>query len=190
MEPADSATTTLAKVFENWNRYYDPAIGNYLQPEPLLQHQGVAPAILAKLAGRPMASLSQEEQELLADYALEQYGKTPEGRDIVRKIRELEMAELHSSGPYSYARNNPLHYIDKDGRKTVEGPPNFDQCQRACHTAFVACEIVALAACIPEPALPICIPLASIPCTTAYAACLGNCKGLPHEPNCEHQKKK
>jgi len=25
-------------LFENWNRYYDPAIGGYLQPEPLMQN--------------------------------------------------------------------------------------------------------------------------------------------------------
>jgi RHS repeat-associated protein len=25
-------------LFENWHRYYDPMIGRYLQPEPLLRH--------------------------------------------------------------------------------------------------------------------------------------------------------
>ncbi len=32
-------------VFENWNRYYDPFTGRYIQPEPLLLYPGFAPEV-------------------------------------------------------------------------------------------------------------------------------------------------
>ena len=56
--------------FENWNRHYNPLLGSYLSPEPLLQN--------------PRWVASQLRQ----------------GRQVPS---------------YSYALNNPLHYVDRDG---------------------------------------------------------------------------
>jgi RHS repeat-associated protein len=64
-------------LFENWNRYYDPQVGRYLQPEPML-----------------------ENPEWL-------------------RFR----AEMGESMPaYSYALNNPIAFVDPDGRAGKPGP--------------------------------------------------------------------
>ncbi|WP_338270572.1 RHS repeat-associated core domain-containing protein, partial [Corallococcus caeni] len=61
-------------LFENWNRFYDPSIGRYLQPEPLLH----SPKYM------------------------------------------LDMAKASMAVPaYSYAVNNPLAFIDRNGLKVV-----------------------------------------------------------------------
>jgi RHS repeat-associated protein len=58
-------------VFENWNRYYDPSIGRYLEPEPLLQDP-----TFVRTSAKP-------------------------GR---------------FASAYAYAANNPLRFVDPDGR--------------------------------------------------------------------------
>jgi RHS repeat-associated protein len=60
--------------FENWNRYYDPSAGRYLQPEPMT----MKPSYLAAM-----------------------------------------MAAGSSIPTYSYALNNPLHFIDRDGNNPI-----------------------------------------------------------------------
>ena len=64
-------------LYENWNRYYDPSIGRYLSPEPLLQE----PTWVAS-----------------------------------------ELQEGHQVPAYSYARNNPVAYIDPDGLDPLRPP--------------------------------------------------------------------
>ena len=55
--------TTDSIVHENWNRYYDPSTGRWLQPEPLLQspdfaiamaHQGMSTPTYAYAANNPI----------------------------------------------------------------------------------------------------------------------------------------
>jgi RHS repeat-associated protein len=59
---------------ENWNRFYDPGTGRYLEVEPML--------------ARPFE-----------DKALPKHGPTSQMLPI-----------------YAYAKNNPVHYTDRDGR--------------------------------------------------------------------------
>ncbi|MFP2930506.1 RHS repeat-associated core domain-containing protein [Pyxidicoccus sp. 3LG] len=64
-------------LFENWNRYYDPSIGQYLQPEPMLQ-----------------------KPEWVKGQALQGF----------------------AAPTYAYANNNPLHFVDPDGKNVVVFP--------------------------------------------------------------------
>ena len=64
-------------LFENWNRFYDPAIGRYLSPEPLLQSP-----------------------------------------NYVRMMAQSG----HSVPTYAYALNNPIGYVDRDGRFVMFAP--------------------------------------------------------------------
>jgi RHS repeat-associated protein len=43
-------------LFQNWNRFYDPATGRYLEPEPLLNTPGPSAAVYAYANSSPLFS--------------------------------------------------------------------------------------------------------------------------------------
>lgn len=49
--------TPSLDMFENWNRYYDPSVGRYLSPEPMLQSPNFV-LFRAKLEGRGLETYS------------------------------------------------------------------------------------------------------------------------------------
>ncbi len=73
-------------LFENWNRYYDPFTGRYLQPEPL--------ASIVPQAGRlPTYSYARNNPALWSDptglFVFNGYDECPNYRDALDKARRL-----------------------------------------------------------------------------------------------------
>jgi RHS repeat-associated protein len=63
---------TETDLFENWNRYYDPSIGRYLQPEPMHQgpnwllgvsRKGFSPPVYSYAGGNPLARIDSDGRD-------------------------------------------------------------------------------------------------------------------------------
>jgi RHS repeat-associated protein len=79
-------------LFENWNRYYDPPSGRYLQPEPLMQNpRAIASYAMAGIQMNPYAYAANNPLFYTDPNGLDvQAGKTCDQsvRDILKKMKE------------------------------------------------------------------------------------------------------
>jgi RHS repeat-associated protein len=76
-------------LFENWNRYYDPSIGRYLQPEPMLPVGAHLGAAYAYAANNPIKFTDPDGR-----YILE--GECPNFSRAIKMARERAGCEANS----------------------------------------------------------------------------------------------
>lgn len=80
--------------FENWHRFYDPASGRYLQPEPLLGG-----------GGRTKLGEADDSDSRLAKWTSPEAGQ----------FAMVSAAMGNATPVYSYAQSNPVGWVDPDG---------------------------------------------------------------------------
>ncbi|WP_255651642.1 RHS repeat-associated core domain-containing protein [Corallococcus sp. AS-1-12] len=77
-------------LFENWNRYYDPSIGRYLQPEPMLGRGPSALPAYAYALSSPMFYVDPNGNEpiglspvsYLAGFLRQHYGRNANNQTV------------------------------------------------------------------------------------------------------------
>jgi RHS repeat-associated protein len=130
--------------FENWNRYYDPSIGRYLQPEPLLATEpGALPAYAYSL-NNPLWLIDTNGLEpSLAIYATER-GAVLAGFAYIRKNldwkhNEIKFFIIRSGNNYLYT--TPTILKPADPKDVCKGgslsPPSA--AKAVCHTHPAGC---------------------------------------------------
>jgi RHS repeat-associated protein len=141
--------------FENWNRYYDPATGRYLQPEPLLQDpkfarsmatRGMSTPSYAYASNNPIAFTDQDGLEMLPNWsdanlrrAIERFTSTQAGRNTWAKL------DARPEKIFLSSQNLGLDFDDKTGTKGHEkwgrtvndaSPKNSQACSGVTNPAY------------------------------------------------------
>ncbi|WP_158617077.1 RHS repeat-associated core domain-containing protein [Corallococcus exercitus] len=116
-------------LFENWNRYYDPSVGRYLQPEPML---GQAPSALPAYAyalNNPMAYVDPNGNEpfglspvpYLAGFLRQHYGRNVYNQTVPYSSLAANKWEPLSDAKSMYHRFGPGNeknekWVSPDGK--------------------------------------------------------------------------
>ena len=103
-------------LHENWNRFYDPVVGQFTSVEPKL---GVF-AHLDPRRGRRAAD--SPDLETGPEFVLEQAGQG------------------FSAAAYVYAKNNPLRFSDRDGLQASTDPECMAECDARAKKDRKKCE--------------------------------------------------
>lgn len=119
-------------LFENWNRYYDPTTGRYLQPEPLLQSPSVVRATAG--VGSPMPTYSYAANNPV-------HYTDPTGNHHLCTKKDI------TSGAALFARRGPKGLAwcpDKseydDGTSSSVPPPTDEHCKDIGELCRAECE--------------------------------------------------
>jgi len=84
-------------LFENWNRYYEPSIGRYLQPEPLLSTTSMPTKMAGEGRSAPAYAYSENNPLSKQDpdgRLTRQYRRDGKGNETVRRLEERLRQEL------------------------------------------------------------------------------------------------
>lgn len=102
--------------FENWNRFYDPSIGRYLSPEPLLQNPDFVSWMAQKGMSLPTYAYAYNNPLRYTDpTGLVGVGDGPSGAEITAFIKAHYGRNQYNQSPsYEYAYENWTKMTDRE----------------------------------------------------------------------------
>jgi RHS repeat-associated protein len=146
-------------LFQNWNRFYDPAVGRYLEPEPMLGHPTRLTFLVAGLSGHsvpPAYGYANNNPVHFTD----KDGRCSTTYDCCLE-RHPDDPEFCASGNADPTSPNPDR-TPQPGDPTPEPPRNPGTL-------------------VPEP-MPPTPPIPGPSCEVFYAACIARCKDVCGNP--------
>ncbi len=171
---------------ENWNRFYDPSIGRYLEPDPLLT-ASVRPDLDTDLAlQKVQPTIELTPPPGVTPEQISKFFSVP-ARNAFANPYKTAAVNGEQQLTYGYADDNPIKFSDPNGDSVSGGqfgpvfigPYGLPMCAPACPTSCALLAGACLAGwnviCAASPNPAPCIQAAAAGCAAAGGKCLAGC---------------